>query len=156
MNSHVVQLDQRMVYFANNEQASIPVFNAVFCLTHAEYNLIKYKLYNKWSSQTVNSVYVKFKETNQICWPLKISQSINTAWSTCDRNNYGMLLLWKQEIPWLFDAEHRKKVKMVKMYFLKLLLKIFFVSIKKLFMADLSTHGHHKKVLICYISMLYN
>ena len=26
---------QRMVYFANNEQASIPVFTAVFCFTHA-------------------------------------------------------------------------------------------------------------------------
>ena len=52
---------QRMVYFANNEQASIPVFTAVFCFTHAEYNLIKYKLYNKWSSQTVNSVLCKIQ-----------------------------------------------------------------------------------------------
>ena len=34
------------VYFANNEQASIAVSTAVFCFTHAEYNLIKYKLYN--------------------------------------------------------------------------------------------------------------
>ena len=29
------------VYFANNEQASIVVFNAVFCFTHAEHHLIK-------------------------------------------------------------------------------------------------------------------
>ena len=34
------------VYFANNEQASIVVFTAMFCFTHAEYHLIKLKLYN--------------------------------------------------------------------------------------------------------------
>ena len=34
------------VYFANNEQASIAIFTAVFCFTHAEHNLIKLKLYN--------------------------------------------------------------------------------------------------------------
>ena len=34
------------VYFANNEQASIGVFTAVFCFTHAEHLLIKFKLYN--------------------------------------------------------------------------------------------------------------
>ena len=34
------------VYFANNEQASIAVFTAVFCFTHAEHYLIKLKLYN--------------------------------------------------------------------------------------------------------------
>ena len=33
-------------YFANNEQASIAVFSAVFCFTHAEHHLIKLKLYN--------------------------------------------------------------------------------------------------------------
>ena len=33
-------------YFDNNEQTSLPVFTAVFCFTHAEYNLIKLKLYN--------------------------------------------------------------------------------------------------------------
>ena len=32
-------------YFANNEQASIAVFTAVFCFTHAEHNLITLKLY---------------------------------------------------------------------------------------------------------------
>ena len=31
------------VYFANNEQASIAVFTAVFCFTHAEHNLIKHR-----------------------------------------------------------------------------------------------------------------
>ena len=35
-----------IVYFANNEQASIAVFTAVFCFTHAEHHLIKLKLYN--------------------------------------------------------------------------------------------------------------
>ena len=34
------------VYFANNEQVSIAVLTAVFCFTHAEHNLIKFKLYN--------------------------------------------------------------------------------------------------------------
>ena len=34
------------VYFANNEEASIAVFTAVFCFTHAEHHLIKLKLYN--------------------------------------------------------------------------------------------------------------
>ena len=34
------------VYFANNKQASIAVFTAVFCFTHAEHYLIKLKLYN--------------------------------------------------------------------------------------------------------------
>ena len=34
------------VYFANNEQTSIAVFNAVFCFTHAEHHLVKLKLYN--------------------------------------------------------------------------------------------------------------
>ena len=34
------------VYFANNEQALIPVFTAAFCFTHAKHNLIKLKLYN--------------------------------------------------------------------------------------------------------------
>ena len=44
------------VYFANKEQASIAVFTAVFCFTHAEHHLIKLKLYNNWSTQAVNSV----------------------------------------------------------------------------------------------------
>ena len=34
------------VYFANNEQASIAVFTAVFCFAHAKHHLIKLKLYN--------------------------------------------------------------------------------------------------------------
>ena len=44
------------VYFANNEQASIAVFTAVFCFTHAEHHLTKFKLYNNRSAQAVNSV----------------------------------------------------------------------------------------------------
>ena len=31
------------VYFANNEQTSIAVFNAVFCFTHAKHHLVKLK-----------------------------------------------------------------------------------------------------------------
>ena len=34
------------VYFANDEQASMAVFTAVFCFTQVEHNLIKLKLYN--------------------------------------------------------------------------------------------------------------
>ena len=34
------------VYFANNKQASISVFTAVFCFTNAEHHLIKVRLYN--------------------------------------------------------------------------------------------------------------
>ena len=45
------------VYFANNEQASIVVFTAVYCFTHAKHHyLIKLNLYNIWSAQVVNSV----------------------------------------------------------------------------------------------------
>ena len=36
------------VNFANNEQASIAVFTAAFCFTHAENHLIKLKLYNNY------------------------------------------------------------------------------------------------------------
>ena len=32
------------VYFANNKQASIAVFTAVLCFTHADHHLIKLKL----------------------------------------------------------------------------------------------------------------
>ena len=34
------------VCFANNEQASIAVFTAMFCFTHAEHHLTKLKLYD--------------------------------------------------------------------------------------------------------------
>ena len=47
-------------------------------------------------------VYVKFKQTNQSCSPLKISQSINVEWHTCDRND-KQLFQRKQEQPWPFD-----------------------------------------------------
>ena len=33
-------------YFANNEQASISVFTAVFCFINAEHHLFKLKLYD--------------------------------------------------------------------------------------------------------------
>ena len=45
-----------MSNFPNNERASIAVFTAVFCFTHAKHNLIKLKLYNNLSAQAVNSV----------------------------------------------------------------------------------------------------
>ena len=54
------------VNFANNEEASIEVFTAVFCFTHAEHNVIKLKLYNNWSVQAVSSVIceIKRKQSN--------------------------------------------------------------------------------------------
>ena len=45
MNWGVVDIADN-VYFANNEQTSLAVFTAAFYLAHAEYNLIKLKLYN--------------------------------------------------------------------------------------------------------------
>ena len=45
-----------IVYFANNKQASIAVFTAVFCFTLAENDLIKLELYNNWSAQAANNV----------------------------------------------------------------------------------------------------
>ena len=66
------------VYFANNEQASIAVFTAVFCFAHAEHDLIKLTFdQHKLLTEYFGVCYVKFKETNQISSPLKISQSIN-------------------------------------------------------------------------------
>ena len=52
-------------YFANNKQASIGAFTALFYFTHAEYNLIKFKLYSNWPSQPVNSVLCKIQPINQ-------------------------------------------------------------------------------------------
>ena len=52
-------------YFANNEQASIAVFFAVFYFTYVEHHLIKLKLYNNWSAQGINSVLCEI----QICSP---------------------------------------------------------------------------------------
>ena len=50
-------------YFANNEQALIAVFTAVFCFTHAKHHLIKLKLYNNWSAQALNSVLCEIQRT---------------------------------------------------------------------------------------------
>ena len=59
---------------------------------------------------------MKFKETNQICSPLKISQSIN-AESSCDRNNKSMYSSFYESKKFL--SEDSKNV-----FFLMLLLKI--------------------------------
>ena len=55
MNSGVVRLDQMNAYFANNEQASLALTAAV-CFAHAEYNLIKLKLYNNWSAKAIDNI----------------------------------------------------------------------------------------------------
>ena len=46
MNLQALRLDQRMSILITMKQASIAVFAAVFCFTHAEHDLIKLKLYN--------------------------------------------------------------------------------------------------------------
>ena len=53
-------------YLANNDQASISVFTAVFCFKHTQHNLIKPKLYNKWSAHTVYYVLgeIQRKQSN--------------------------------------------------------------------------------------------
>ena len=44
--------------------------------------------------------------------PLNISQPINVEYSTCDRNNirHVQLLLWKQEILWLFNVKKNMSI----------------------------------------------
>ena len=59
------------VYFVNNEQASIAVFAVVFCFTHAEYNLIKLKLYSNWSAQAVHSVLCEIQRSQSNLLPFK-------------------------------------------------------------------------------------
>ena len=59
------------VYFTNNEQASIAVFTAVFCFTHAEHHLIKLKLYNNWSVQAVNSVLCEIQRNESSLLTIK-------------------------------------------------------------------------------------
>ena len=77
------------VYFANNEQASIAVFTAVFCFTHAEHHLIKLKLYNNWSAQAVNSALCEIQRNQSNLLTFKNYPTIN-AESSCDRNNKSM------------------------------------------------------------------
>ena len=76
------------VYFPNNEQASIAVFTAMFCFTHAEHHLIKLKIYNNWLAQAVNSTLCEIQRNQTNLPPLKISQSIN-AESACDARKRG-------------------------------------------------------------------
>ena len=59
------------------------------------------------------------------------------------------MLSWKQEIPWLFDVERRKKAADGENVVIKALAK------KKLFMTKLLSNGLHEKVIICYIITLY-
>ena len=77
------------VYFADNEQASIAVFTAVYGFTHVEHHLIKLRLYNNRSAQAVNSVLCEIQRNQSNLLTFKISQSIN-AESSCDRKNKSM------------------------------------------------------------------
>ena len=44
MNSSVIPTRSDNVYFANNEQVSLAVFNAALCFSYTKHNLIKLKL----------------------------------------------------------------------------------------------------------------
>ena len=68
------------VYFANNEQASIAVFTAVFCFTHAEHHLIKLKLYNNWSAQAVNSVLCEIQRNQSNLLTFNPICRVNQRW----------------------------------------------------------------------------
>ena len=65
------------VYFANNKQASIALFTAVFCFTNAEHYLIKLKQYNNWSAEAVNSVLceIQWNQSNLLTLKTSINQS---------------------------------------------------------------------------------
>ena len=100
------------VYFANTEEVSSAVFTAVFCFTHVKHHLIKCKPNNNWSAQVLNSVLCEIEEANQICSPLKISQSINPE-SACDRNNKSMYSCFyerKKFRNWLMYWEERNRI----------------------------------------------
>ena len=102
------------VYFANNEQALIAVFTAVFYFTHVEHNLIKFKLFNNWSVQAVYSIS-ECAMWNSIK-PIKFAH----LWKLASQSKLNKIMWYKQQrhvclLLW----------KVVKMYFLKPLLKIF-------------------------------
>ena len=99
---------------------------------------------------------VKFKETNKFAQIKKLAnQSTLNKAHVITITKACVSAFMKQEIPLLFDVERTKKQKIVKMYFLRLLLKFFFNN-KKLFMANLLSNGLDEKVTICYIIMIYN
>ena len=66
------------------------------------------------------------KQTNHICSPSKIGQSIKVEWSTCDRNNKGMYSYFYESKKLLSSSMYgemwqleKKREKIVKIYFLK-------------------------------------
>ena len=91
------------LYFANNEQASLVVFTVAFCFVHAEYNLIKLKLYNNWSAQAVNNIlYSAMWNSTK---PIKLltfknypanTSTVNQRWNNVDRQRSTMLFQRRQ------------------------------------------------------------
>ena len=99
---------------------------------------------------------MKFKENNQICSPLKISQSIN-AESACDRNMYSciekaciVVAFMKSGNSLVVWCIEKKKTEDSENVFFKALAEFFF-NMEKLFMAELLPNGLHEKVMICSI-----
>ena len=72
------------VCFDNSEQVSIAVFTVVLYFTHTcEHRLIKLKLYNNWSAQTVNSVQCENQRNQSNFLPFKnwpINQRLKYMW----------------------------------------------------------------------------
>ena len=107
------------IYFANDEQASIAVFTAVFCFTHAKRNLIKLKLYNKWSVQAVNSI--------SEC----VIQTTNAEVSTCDKNSKDMYNSFYESMKFIgFWCRDKKKTEDSENAFVKALAKNFLLTSK--------------------------
>ena len=114
-------------HFANNEQASIAVFTAVFCFAHAKHNLIKFKLYTNWSACAMwnSKKPIKFphllKLANQStlnkAHPIGITKACIVAFMKA-RNS---LVVWCREKK---KTEDREKV------LLKTLAKIFLLTSK--------------------------
>ena len=76
--------------------------------------------------------YVKFKETNQICSPLKISQSID-AERACDKNNKAWIVAFMKTrnplIVWCIEGKKTEDSENMA-YFFKAYAKNFLLTLK--------------------------
>ena len=144
MNSHVLQIDHRIsIYLTTNKHR---LQSLLLCFVLHMQNRIKYKLYNNWSAQAVNSVLYEIQrnQSNLLTFKLANQSTLNKV-HVIEITKACIAAFMKARNSLVVWCREKQKQKMVKMYFLKCL-----VTIKKVFMADL-----HEKVIICYIIMLY-
>ena len=122
------------VYFAYNKQALFAVFTVKFCFAHAKHNLIKLKL-------------LKFT----LPWRLVNQSTLNKA-HVIEINKVCTVAFMKVRNFLVVRCRESGKKKMVKMYFLKLLLVDFHrrdvYGSTKLFMADLLSNRLHNDMLL--------